>query len=357
MSPPFVQTSGTVFERFAAPIGGAFHAGSDLDPALVPFVGFMQRCHGRALQHIRKFGLNPATPLESGWVWRGEFGAKAGAIDGVDCIAVYLGLPHILLNFFRAMLGHRAVLPHIGISSREVNTRYQPERKADLSKVLRVTAPRDPARARYVLELCYCAFHFIYLHEFAHLFHGHVDWRERNSGALPIQLQTLEFDADAFAGTDLLRAVLGTKNDPVNRRHAVSTAVFAVYCLFRIHSNKLLDDDSFYRAGHPPMIFRQRSFLGGLTEMVYEEKLISMPELGKIIVQAMVEAEEAYSLLTGSQPLDAPQMVEGFERGHELLDRLLATWEKLMPELELLKQGGELTPANWNERNTPFVPR
>jgi len=92
-------------------------------------------------------------------------------------------------------------------------------------------------------------------------------------------------------------------------------------------------------------------------EMVYEEKLISMPDLGKIIVQAMVEAEEAYSLLTGRQPLDAPQMAEGFERGHELLDRVLAMWEKLMPELELLKQGGELTPANWNERNTPFVPR
>ncbi len=351
------MSSPTVFERFAAPLGGAFREGPDLDPALVPFLGFMQRCHGRALQHVRKFGQHPDTPLESGLVWQGDFGAKAGSIDGVNCVGINLGVPHILLNFFRAILGHRKVLPHLGVSGREANAPYQLERKADLQTTLRVNAPRDPGRARYALELCYCAFHFIFLHEFAHLFHGHVDWRERNRGALPIQLQSLEFDADAFAGTDLLRAVLGAKNDPVSRRHALFTAVFAVYCLFRIHSNKLLDDDSFCRAGHPPMIFRQRSFLGGLMEMVYEEKLISMPDLGKIIVQAMVEAEEAYSLLTGRQPLDAPQMAEGFERGHELLDRVLAMWEKLMPELELLKQGGELTPANWNERNTPFVPR
>lgn len=355
MDAPIGQTGESAFERFARPLGGVFLPGPDLDPALVPFQGFMQRCHGRALGHIQQYGVSRATRLESGWVWRDDFAAKAGLVDGVDCIAVYLGLPHTLLNFFRAILGHRALLRHIGTSDSEGNTRYQPESKADFQT--RVPAPRDSTRARYALELCYCAFHFMYLHEFAHLFHGHINWLERNRGASPIQRQTLEFDADGFAGTDLLAAVLGNKKNGVNLRHALFTAIFAVYCVFRIFSKKLLEDDSAHRANHPPLIYRQRFFLGGLLEMAYEEKFIPMPEFGDIFVQAMVQAEIAYSLLTNSSILDAPQMVEPFEGGDELAGRLLATWEKLMPELEPLKQGGELMPANWNERHTPFVRR
>jgi hypothetical protein len=67
-----------------------------------------------------------------------------------------------------------------------------------------------------------------------------------------------------------------------------------------------------------------------------------MPDFGRLVVDAMEEAEEAFSLLSGISVLTAPQMTEGFERGNKLLDRLLENWKELRPELELLKRGGDL---------------
>jgi hypothetical protein len=225
---------------------------------------------------------------------------------------------------------------------------------------------------RYAYQLSYCAFHFIFLHEFGHLFHGHVDWLFQNlrsrrlgevgasliPGLTPIDLQTMEMDADSFGVGDLLTAALGVtydhsdrskppsipvKNSFGTRERAIYIVMFAVYCVFRLFGKENFADDSdILKLDHPPAIYRQRFAWGSILEHVQALNIISMPDFGKIVTSAMVEAEEAFALLAGKSVLAAPQMTEEFERGHRLLNQLLQNWKNLRPQLDLLKRGADL---------------
>jgi hypothetical protein len=221
---PYVSAT---FDRFAEGLGGAYYPPPGIDPALGEFLIFMQQSRLRAMLHIQAFSPLGATyQLEHGWILDGEFNAIAGIeeIDGIDCIGINFGVAHVICNLFRAMLGHRAILVGIGdCRGEEAHSSYIPETAiVDVNHFSPVKVPTDLIRARFARQLSYCAFHFIFLHEFAHLFHGHIDWLCRNTsfrrlgeigattipGLKPIDLQTIEMDADAFAITDLLMAAL-----------------------------------------------------------------------------------------------------------------------------------------------------
>jgi hypothetical protein len=362
-------------DRFAEALGGAHYPGPNVDPAFGQFVMFMRQCRHRALLHIKAFCPTAATyRVENGWIWNGEFNAAAGIdeVDGIDCVGINVGIAYIICNLFRAMLGHQEILTRVGDCKREEKRTYDLETTAvDLANFIPLKFPIDPRRARYCFQLSYCAFHFIFLHEFGHLFHGHVDWLCRNvgfarldeigaasiPGLKPINLQTIEMDADAFGVTDLLIAALGVSYDPTDRsnppripethvfgtrREAIFTVLFAIYSVFRVFGKENLADDAVFSADHPPAIYRQRFALGSMIELVQDLDVIPMQDFGHVVTEAVVEVEEAFSHLMGTSVLQAPQVREGFERGRQLLNQLLENWKKLKPELELLKRGGDL---------------
>jgi hypothetical protein len=222
------QLVSATFDRFARKFGGAYYPSANTDPAFTQFVTFMRQSRHRALLHVQAFSSQAATyRLENGWIWDGRFNALADIeeVDEIDCIGINVGTAYILCNLFRAMLSHPEILKRVG-NSRQETTRvpHNPETLAiDLTNLHPLELPKDARRARYSFQLSYCAFHFIFLHEFAHLFHGHVDWLYRNvgfrglgeiggssiPGLKPTDLQTIEMDADAFGITDLLMAALG----------------------------------------------------------------------------------------------------------------------------------------------------
>jgi hypothetical protein len=367
-----------IFDRFAQDLGEIAHYPvRNVEPAFGEFAFFMGLCRHRALLHVQAFCPTAATyRLENGWLWNGDFNACAGIeqIDGVDCVAINVGIAHLLCNLFRAMLSHPGILANVGDSKREaVRPYYNPEAlSVDLGSFQPLQRPNDPWRARYAYQLSYCAFHFIFLHEFGHLFHGHVDWLFQNlnfrrlgeigassiPGLKPLDLQTIEMDADSFGIGDLLTAALGVTYDPANRSKppfiperntfgtrevAIYTVMLAVYCVFRLFGNEnLADDASVFNGDHPPAYYRHRFVAGSILEHVQSLNIISMPDFGKLVTSTMVQAEEAFALLSGKSVFTAPAMTEGFERSHKLLNILLQNWKKLRPELELLKRGGEL---------------
>lgn len=367
----------TTFDRFAEALGGAHYPGPNVDPAFGQFAMFMRQSRHRALLHIKAFCPTAATyRLENGWIWNGEFNAAAGIeeVDGIDCIGVNLGIAYIICNLFRAMLGHQEILTRVGDCKREERRTYDLEATVVNSANFNpLKFPIDPRRARYCFQLSHCAFHFIFLHEFGHLFHGHVDWLSRNVGVArlgesgaasipglkPIDLQTIEMDADAFGVTDVLMAALGVSYDPTDRnkpphipethvfgtrREAIFTVVFAIYSVFRVFGKEnIADDDVVFGADHPPAIYRQRFALGSMIEFIHDLNVIPMPDFGSVVTEAVVEVEEAFSHLVGTSVLQAPQVREGFERGRKLLNQLLENWKKLKPEFELLKRGGDLS--------------
>lgn len=171
---------------------------------------------------------------------------------------------------------------------------------------------------------------------------------------LPIDLQTLEIDADGFGAVDVFaenlrvypragRAYAPENNLFGSRKNAVFSMLFAIYSVFRIFSgNELLDDASILGADHPPAVYRQRFILATLLQYIMEHSIISPPELANVVSLAIVEAEQAFAILTGSSALKAQQITESFERSNKLLDQLSANWKNLRPQVDLLKRGGEL---------------
>jgi hypothetical protein len=100
-----------------------------------------------------------------------------------------------------------------------------------------------------------------------------------------------------------------------------------------------LDEANVLGADHP---YRQRFILAALVEHTLEHSIIPPPHLAKVGSLAIVEAEQAFAILTGSSALDARQMTESLERCNRLLNQLSENWKALRPELDLLKRGGEL---------------
>ena len=98
-----------------------------------------------------------------------------------------------------------------------------------------------------------------------------------------------------------------------------------------------------FGADHPPAIYRQRFALASMIEFIQDLNVIPMPDFGRVVTEAVVEAEEAFSHLMGTSALQGPQVREGFERSRKLLNQLLENWKKLKPEFELLKRGGDLS--------------
>jgi hypothetical protein len=171
------------FDRFAQGLGGAYYPSLYIGGRFAQFVTYMQRCRERALLLMASSPCAASYRLENGWIFDGNFNACAGIKDSIDCIGINIGIAHVLCNLFGTMLGHQSILARIGDCTREGRPTYNPETSSkDLEDFSQLRTPNDLLRARYSYQLCYCAFHFIFLHEFAHLLHGHVDWLSRNVG-------------------------------------------------------------------------------------------------------------------------------------------------------------------------------
>jgi hypothetical protein len=278
-----------VFDRFARSMSKVPYypdstqaSGAKLDKLLV-------NCRNRALTTIQPYLPSlPNYKLLTGWTSEGHLNATAGIQDGSDCIAIALGTVHILRDLFLAMLSHPSLLTNIGSAWREEQRGQSvPNIKITDAQLLDFTSnyvPRDQLRLRYASRLFSCAFNFIFQHEFGHLFHGHIDWKRRAlsesdlpSGITPLDLQTVEVDADCFGAIDVfienmnISFVAGRGRAPKlnsfgSRKNAAFAVFFALYAVFKLFSDNkdLTDEASILSARHPPALYRQRFLLAAL---------------------------------------------------------------------------------------------
>jgi hypothetical protein len=366
-----------IFDRFARPYGGAYSPDPKKGPGEIHLATLLRRSRVRSLKYIKAFYPDPANyRLEVGFFFNGKFNARAGMEkdSGLDCAAIYLGFPYIIRDLFYGMFGRVEILPQIGNSRIENNRAYNPQvYEIDLRSFTPLPQPNDHTRSNYSNWLFCLAFYFMFQHEFCHIFHGHVDWLKKHSSLRALgeaglsaselenmDIQTLEMDADCFAVIDVLRGILGAFSDPSGRnrdvipksnplgspRDAIFAVLFAVYSVFRIFGgNDIPDDDKdIFKTRHPPATFRQQFILGSTLEYIRQNDVIPMPEFGRIFVDALVEAEQAFAVLAGTSALSAPQVNLQSGRVGKLSDQLLQNLKKLKPELDLLKRGGDIGP-------------
>jgi hypothetical protein len=323
---------------------------------------------------IKKLCPNPSMiHIEFGLIGNGQLNALATTYDGIDIIAINVGAFAILSELFFRILAHPGLLLHIGDPAEETipSELYDAEATEILSgSAIGAVTPKNTTRRLYSRTLLHIAIDFIFNHELGHVFNGHTSWLQNHVGLAAISERTpnqairgidwltIEMDADCFAVVDAMVKALDAREDidtgrPIfpeetklgSRRESLFTWCFATYCFFRIMAGTPeVRGEKLLTLTHPPAKYRQIMLGGTMIEYFKKYGTVSQAEFLEIHGQAALEAERAFSVLTG-KPIN-PFLHSGdvIEDCVWLMGKLTDNWKRLRPQLDILKRGGNLAP-------------
>lgn len=320
--------------------------------------------------------------------------SRLGAIAIVDSeaelnfIGINVGSVFVLFDSFARLLCNPQAFPTIGNAQDEnIERAIQPLKKFNDSFYLAPVEPIDPVRREFSYWLALIALEFLFLHEHTHIRHGHVEWYKKKTG-LPfsdalnfgldrsgtLQNQALEMDADSAALDWLLKRSIdigrkfANSDTPIDSPRRIvyaqicadpssllSYIAYAVYMMYRIMYTPEFKPDQLCSGSHPQPPLRQL-MMGMLTLKLCEinpQYGISLDQALKVCRYAAVYAEQNYAA-TGGVEIDksAMQFIFGGENMHKVqcyLWKLHKAWSSMRPDLERLKRGGTLAPANHPE--------
>ncbi len=284
-------------------------------------------------QHARS--RNPGLQIEIGFYDSHQFNAFATIFKLTDVIAVSWEVVKSLRDLFHDVL--------------------------DLPVLTWIDGPYRPAAAAWLYR---CGVHFIFMHELGHVWHGHTSLAEQHGIAFMDELtafpdgtignldrQTLEFDADAFAATNVLNYAVLSRPFPVvnpswedfgNGMTSLIMTAFSLHLLFRLY-DKAADFDPHARRRYPSPPLRQVILAETMTAQA-EEKGGFLSAL-EIIQWGITLAEEAYAKRQ-RMPVDDTAIQETMgPDGKKYIAKLIKHWHIIRPQLDPLKRGGLLAPT------------
>lgn len=156
---------------------------------------------------------------------RPGFNAVAAAFDDADVIAIYRGLLPSLLALCRAIVSQGGILPHLctpDYIAEEIVVGMSLQSIVSGESTFTVNKLNDPEREALAQRVYEAAYMCVLAHEFAHIYDGHIDWLNAQTG-LPLlaemaadslpsldgwERETLEWDADCWAVQAVLEHVM-----------------------------------------------------------------------------------------------------------------------------------------------------
>ncbi|MBB3286684.1 MULTISPECIES: hypothetical protein [unclassified Rhizobium] len=291
------------------------------------FFNWLNEEHGRS--------RNPGLKIEIGFYDSHQVNAFATIFEGADVIAISWEAVKSLRDLFHDVL--------------------------DLPVLTWIDEPYRPAAATWLYR---CGMHFIFMHELGHVWHGHTSLVERHGiatmdevTAFPdgtlgnLDRQTLEFDADAFAATNVFNYTVFSCPFPVvnpaweDFGHGMTSLImtaFSLHLLFRVF-DKAVNFDLDAQRPHPSPPLRQLILAETMTAQAEEKG--GFLSASEIIEWGIKGAEEAYAKRQ-RMPFDdtAIQEAKGPE-GKKYIAKLLRNWHSIRPQLDPLKRGGLLPPT------------
>jgi hypothetical protein len=341
------------------------------------FVGLTDRFHERFLG--RANSTKPGHEVEFIFLKSQEFNAWAASHRGHDVIAMNAAVVAILANLFARLMSDPQSMSWIGNAGSETLAAISV--KEGLHSRLLVGArqrPKDALRGRVAHHMASLASMWVFQHELAHIWNGHVDLLHERRGFRSIDelkaasrtgigsldLQTLEMDADSYATTNVLLQAIQPRLDRPSDFSELTfpefeeigpgasmayIAMFAIYFLFRSFDEALNLGVDLDRASHPPAPVRQGFAM--TSAMVTIETHFGIPQsrtraLAKTVVS---HAEEAFARITERQPILVDDALKSWNR--DFAARVFRNWNALRPDLDRLKRGGNLPPVStaWDE--------
>ncbi|HEX5355532.1 MAG TPA: hypothetical protein VFW93_04920, partial [Aquabacterium sp.] len=214
--------------------GGLFISNS-ANPNDAIFTASKSRLSGHITYTLNHLYTSKTRTIKYGLIRSGDINAFAYASSEpnvpLDFIGVNLGALFTLLNVFFRILSHPSNFPEVGDARLEngdgaplpwITTNVV---SADIPYV----PPRCPIRARFALELTFCALDFLFFHEISHLRHGHIEFIREKLKANSIT-EAMETEDDPSASE--IRQALEIDADCGATLHSLNRAFLA----FRAHN-------------------------------------------------------------------------------------------------------------------------
>ncbi|TCB17803.1 hypothetical protein E0J18_12035 [Rhizobium leguminosarum bv. viciae] len=300
-----------------------------------------------------------------------DFNAFAGTDEDGDIIAICSNVPISLALLFKRTLMFKATMPWLGgFDDNHVDP--QPLPADDLRYALERQPPHPTGnmgelRTKLSLLMTHIALDWFFFHELGHVWNGHTSLMyeryglgiaeiERNT-KLPlsgIDRQTLEMDADCFAGRMMSTSPFPEKEWlPPNPQWELDFGEGSTFLIIRIIAVYLtmrcLDDevslDDMENRSYPPVALRQYFFMGTWFAALNKDTGHDLLELHRMVLPIIEFGEEAFARLIGT-PVDAAGLKLAYSAdGIAYSKGLLQNWGKLRPLLDPLKRGGTLAPV------------
>jgi len=301
-----------------------------------------------------------------------KYNALATTDDKGDLVVTSANLPLALEAIFKRALCFKSVIPFAG-SFDEDHIDPEPVNRSDLiyfldSNVPRIGFPSDETRSRLASHLTVVAMDFVFEHELGHIWNGHTSlFRSHGLSAIEeiekkpdsripkIDLQTLEMDADAFAGTAMsgrtysehtwLPAFPKWEDEFGVGSTYLMLRMFAVYLALRCMDEAATLAKVEMRK-HPPIYVRHFIILASWMGAISRSTGRDVNELYKMHPYVAGAAENTFAALTGRE-VDLSGLNMAFSaEAREYHKSLLKNWALLRPQLDTLKRGGNLAPVS-----------
>ena len=335
---------------------------SSLVPELTGPLDFLRNAGARKLKEGSLAGSSQK--IEIGFLNSRWLSAKSGTYKGVDFVLIGRHNYTILLGFFWALLSHGIIFPET-ISGIFVDRPVVfPNEIKMIPNMLYdwrdIEALSDPLRDTLANNLALGALLSCFFHEMAHIDNGHTSWIINNQNASSLSLQTLEFDADVCAADEMLRSSLYPEIDishSPNRwqlpetngfgtwKEAVAAVGLISFAQFLWEKGEWSNaNEMLYTAKHPPRASRISYTIKQITHVLNVRCQMNVVDIEYVLSTIVNQLDQTLNALVPGNTWTS-YTEEQEEIGISLFIEYEKEWERLHPELDLLKRKGTLAPA------------
>ncbi|TBC93222.1 hypothetical protein ELH26_03900 [Rhizobium leguminosarum] len=299
-----------------------------------------------------------------------EYNAIARTDDEGDLIAISANVPVSLERAFNRALCFKSVMPFAGPLDEE-HVDPEPVDPKDLVYGLNSNVPRivppNQIRSNLATLLTTIAMDFIFEHEMGHIWNGHTSFgnglgisayeeieKTPDARISETEYQTLEMDADVFAGTAMTRErllpqpwlpmIADWENKFGPGSTMLSLQMWAVYFSFRILDEAATLANVETRK-HPPIYVRHFHVLGSWAAALSRRRGRDEKETYEMVRSITMGVEGAFACLTGREFDPAGITMAYSQEARDYIVVLLENWPRLRPQLDPLKRGGNLAPV------------
>jgi len=347
---------------------------ANAEPTLVGLLEEFETINAGTLKFYRRHGGPMALRLIVVDKW--GFNAFAASLDDCDVIGINRGVYGILLATARGVVSQGFSTSQFAGNQSDVAGRTVSGSPKDVLRGIAALDPsplQDDSQDLTAHRIARVAFHFMLFHELAHLVNGHCDWVglnravslicEMNDGQFEalegLERETLEWDADSEAIREILEITLqphiggvgGRATWSVPERNSFGTPqdafkfVGAAISICSAYFGAFDDNDFLSNAPrtHPHPVLRMLSFRGATVQNLAFRCGMTYDEASRFTSPFLEPMRQLNAFFTRDPSVSPPSDI--IEIKNARTRQYQHHWAKLHPELDRLKRGGMLAPA------------